>query len=766
MFQAVLVIFLMVSHVQALEMSKRDFCLSQAEAQNYQSPQKFKVVGAVSHPALITTVAKLVDEFEIAGPLIFHFTDYVGPKKVWSLPLSDGKHIYFAKNAVDLLLGIELQKIADEVCRPEWTGRKTFTVTYTNTVMEQFLRHAATKESLEKVLMKRTGWKLRSVPGEKHYEEEQEFRTEELVTLVKQLMDIPADVFKKMKIKKVTRWRYGAAMPIKTAKAIYYVQEQKLQFSDAALMDNGTDIYGEGTILHEMGHAFWYGVSESTKDKFTGISWVKQNNKWERLSGTSDGFITDYAMTSPEEDFAEHFSAYMHQPELLERRASRKKGYFEDEVFTDASFFSTVAENAKVKIDSPNPDTKDPWLLTELTSSFKAVATPRNDGSKITDVSLVIDNAMDDISGISPSLHSFVHKENDQYRIIIKLTPEIQSDSTYRLIGSFVTDPGKLAPGYYQSSTFGLEDMAGNTKFYDPKGIPDLYIDGNLSVETRKRLELDVAQIKLEPAPVKNGYHGVITSLPIAMQEDFNTIHLTWEFSALEGKTVHVCKKKKFMDYEVPCLLTGKTGENIKILSYFHKQYPRSAVKLANIYIEHKGTSQSAKSSDDYIIPQGLPNASTTVDSGAKELSLIDLEVNQMKLQALTRENDDGGDQNIQVTVPIQNSDSGKFYIMSKVRSPTGKGILGIVTERMQKDYEVIQLGEQKFIKFTIPLRKNPEDGVYILESFEVRTEYERPFNPSLPLDQNKLTVKKIKLLERGIRRTFTISDDKIINLN
>ena len=68
-------------------------------------------------------------------------------------------------------------------------------------------------------------------------------------------------------------------------------------------------------------------------------------------------------------------------------------------------------------------------------------------------------------------------------------------------------------------------------------------------------------------------------------------------------------------------------------------------------------------------------------------------------------------------------------------------------------------------LKYTIPLKKNPEDGVYIVESFELSTKYPHPYPLILPLDQNGVSVRKIKLLERGIKRTFTISDDKIISL-
>lgn len=752
----------------ALHMSKSDFCLSQEVAEEVKVKNRFTVEGKAPHPVLISTVSRLMEEFNIPGPLIFHFTDYVGPRKVWSLKLSSGHHVYFSRNAIDLLLGIELQKVAEEVCRPEFTGSKSFTVSYTNTVMEQFLRNAASDDSLRKTLEKKTGWKLRREPGEEYYNEEQEFRTEELVTLIKQLMDIPTEVFKKMKLKNVTRWRIGAPLPIKTANAIYYVKDQVIQFGDGAFMDNKQDVYGEGTVLHEMGHAYWYGIPEARREKFINMSWVKKDKEWVKKAPGSDGFITEYSMTNPEEDFAEHFSAFMHNPEFLKRRAMAKNNYFEDNVFTDATFFSTVAENAKVRITSPTPDTKDPWLENDVIFRHLTEAKVREDGSKITDINVVVDKAYDDISGIASTLQSYEHTKNNEYRIIVKLEPERRPDGTWTLKGNYVTNPKELAPGMYRPSTFALKDNAGNTQYYESERLPDVFIDGLLSVEKVPAPEIDLSKINISHAPVINGYPGVIVTLPIPWKEDLDSIHYHWEYEAVQQKTVHVCNPsgKVYRD-DAPCFLTGKPGENIKLQGYFFKEYPSSTVKLASFSLHYKGTETKSKASHDYIVPQNLSNASIYIETPTQVMRIHDLDVNQMKLKAVTKSNREGGDQNIEVTVPLTNRDAGKFYIYNTVRSPTGKNVLSIATENDSKaGHRIEVVGGVHYLTYTIPLKKNPEDGVYIIESFELKTEFERPFNPGLPLDHNDVAVRKIKLLERGIKRTFTITDDKVTNLN
>jgi hypothetical protein len=102
------------------------------------------------------------------------------------------------------------------------------------------------------------------------------------------------------------------------------------------------------------------------------------------------------------------------------------------------------------------------------------------------------------------------------------------------------------------------------------------------------------------------------------------------------------------------------------------------------------------------------------------------------------------------------------------VRSPSGVKVSTLVTESLRKKYEVQTIQGVEYLNFHLPLKKNPEEGEYIVESFELRTKHSKtkPRNPHLPLDLDGLAVQKIKLLERGIKKTFTISDEKIIRHN
>ena len=760
--------FFLVLSAHAFEMTKDVFCLDQKIVQLKQTEQNFRVEGLVPNQALLGAVSRLIEEFHVQGPLVLHFTNEVGPRKVWSLALYKEKHIYFAKNAVDLLLGLELEKIATEVCRPEWTGKKTFEVVYTNTVLEQFLRHTGSKESLAQVLEEKTGWSLRSLPSEIHFEQEQEFRTEELITIIKQLVDLPASVFKQMKLKKITRWRHGAPLPIPEAKAIYFENEQKIIYGDGALMDESADMFGEGTVLHELGHAYWFGVKTDLKEKFTGLSWTKSKDNWVMKNDSGVGFVTSYAMTSPEEDFADHFSAYVNRPEWLKRKALKKHEFFHSAVFTDSTYFTTVAKNAKVKIDSPIPDTKDPWLLGDLAQSYKVKTVVLDPKTKIAEINVEIAGAVDDISGIAPTLFTYEHIENDNFKVFVNLVPELQPDGSSTLKAKVLTDPKKLAPGQYRPNTLNLQDKAGNNQFYATKALANLELPGFLSLNQIEKDVLDPYQIKIEQAPIIQGYSGLIVTLPIPLRENLEIIHLKWEFKDLEGKTVNVCmNNRRVAKNEIPCFIGQEVGKPIKIQSYFYKEYPSSLVKLASMTLRYKASETATKTDHDFIIPVNVSNASATITTGNSILQRLDLDVNKMKLSAVSQANEEGGDQNIEVMVPLQNRPAGQFNLLTTIRSPTGKQILHIVRENSPtKKFEIVNIDGVDFVKFLVALKKNPEDGEYMIEGFELKTDYERPRNPYLPLDHNGLSVNKIKLIERGIRKSFTITNDKITQLH
>ena len=81
-----------------------------------------------------------------------------------------------------------------------------------------------------------------------------------------------------------------------------------------------------------MGHAFWYGLPSDIQDRYRELSWRKRSGDWVSKADSSN-FISAYATENPEEDFAEHFSAFIHMNERLKAMAKDKWKFFKDILF-------------------------------------------------------------------------------------------------------------------------------------------------------------------------------------------------------------------------------------------------------------------------------------------------------------------------------------------------------------------------------------------------------------------------------------------------
>jgi WXG100 family type VII secretion target len=80
----------------------------------------------------------------------------------------------------------------------------------------------------------------------------------------------------------------------------------------------------KGTIAHEVGHNVYYNVIPE-----------KARNDWDALSNGSKNteYVSDYARTNVEEDFAETYRAYMLDPGKLKSASKEKYEFMRDRVF-------------------------------------------------------------------------------------------------------------------------------------------------------------------------------------------------------------------------------------------------------------------------------------------------------------------------------------------------------------------------------------------------------------------------------------------------
>ncbi|MBY0555390.1 hypothetical protein K2P97_12730 [bacterium] len=709
--------------------------------------QKISYSGSKIQWALLNYISNIFEEFKISGPVALFFKNEPGPKKLSRTDTPSGPVIFVTADAEDMLFGPQLAKYRLQACSDKAPkGDIQFVVSFSNTVFEQLLRALANKDQVSAHLTKKTGWQILNVSSPI----ERPFRLEELITIEKQIIDIPPDVFKKLQIKQLARQQYGAKLPIETASAMYFVKEQKILFADSAFIDN-VEIYGEGTVLHEMGHAYWYGQQESFKDEFIDISWKKFAGSHVLKNKFSTGFVSEYAMKSPEEDFAEHFSAFINQPEWLKTKAPSKFAFFKKQIFPDVEYFTNSAANAKIYVESENPDTKPPWLGRDLKSLFTQKSTADDKTQSPYKVSLRIDDARDDISGFDKILVTLEHIEDSNSKVFFNLAPTGADNTNTPLEGETEVDPDKIPDGAYHVSTIALTDRAKNTTYYKTNDIPNIYLKGNLGAKKRTKPYIDLAKIKINPQPAYEGHQGVEIVIPTPHQQGLNSVHLNWDIKAMDHPTVNVCAGHSTQN----CFLSSPGDPEIKIRSYFWKEYAAGTINLTHLTFIYDADKVYGKETFRFPITQQIGFSHNT---GRSKASLLDLNVNQMKLAVEKGQNKNGGDTSINFSLPITEVEYDDYNIMVAIMNPSGKRILHIATKNNSK----IVAGN---IVFNFPLFINQEQGEYIIESFEVKTEFKRPQSIAILMDLGHAANIKIKLKERGIRKTFRIKDDRSVVL-
>ncbi|MNL61652.1 hypothetical protein D3C87_1856070 [compost metagenome] len=100
------------------------------------------------------------------------------------------------------------------------------------------------------------------------------------------------------------------------------------------------------TLIHETAHALSDHQLQNIelKPEWMGLS------RWIHREGTSlvsarganrQDFVSDYAMSSPREDFAESFTAYIYEPQLLLRQNPAKYQFLKEIIFKGRDFLST-----------------------------------------------------------------------------------------------------------------------------------------------------------------------------------------------------------------------------------------------------------------------------------------------------------------------------------------------------------------------------------------------------------------------------------------
>jgi|GEM_PF-5490560 len=401
-------------------------------------------------------------------PIHLHATKKTGARKVWvrdrANPAESGViDLYFAKDAGKGLFskGQRQQTLLED-------GRTEIIHEYSSDLTLQLNEILYPIPELQRILLERyhirTDCAGVSDPCDS-------FKKKEYLAILGILHDLPPVILQTFKLKRMIRFPDGVSNILEVNAAAVYSGDGTIRVTSRAFDEEG-DRLGEGTLTHEIGHAVWFGLPTGIRESFIAISWKRDGKTGEvRLKSGSGGFISEYSISKPEEDFAEHFSAYFSRPESLKHLAPAKWEWLKQSVFIDTEYFSTAAENARTFVIPEAPDTKAPRFLGSVSKSIE-VNTEVLDPNRV-QLTVRLKGLVDDVSGFSWAELTFRSDPGPgetqiEYEIDVAAFECTQKNPDEYVLSQTLMR-SDLPPGSLILNHLRLKDLAGNQDFYFPE---------------------------------------------------------------------------------------------------------------------------------------------------------------------------------------------------------------------------------------------------------------------------------------------------------
>lgn len=445
----------------------------------------------------------------VFSPLYLHALPNSSPKLV----RKEGDNLYFSKNAGDRIINNTFGKfLFDEFSQStELPDEMTVTFEYSNKLYDQLNEVMLTAQNIKDFIGTHMGVTFKLEKTDPLYKDTQSFIREELLILLKQILDMPFHLRDSMTLKKIVRMGPGYQPPnaSEPVKATYNPHTQTIQFMDPTFDELDGDSRGETTILHEMAHAvwsplstsLWYGLPLSVQQEYAKLS-------WDGGTKISDEFITEYSASEVTEDFAEHVAFYIDNSEKLKQETPGKFQWLKKYIFFNVEYFTDSADNIKIFVPSEFEDSKPPYFINSPGESVKFfVQEILSDKVKLT---IEIEGLFDDISGVK-GISIPLEFKDDYFRIGVSSVDKYPCP----LLASFLrvcviedkNRPGRyviqkeidrdiIYSGFYTIQSISVEDYAGNLKTFwshleneteDKSGNATVLLPGKMKESTSKK---------------------------------------------------------------------------------------------------------------------------------------------------------------------------------------------------------------------------------------------------------------------------------------
>ena len=716
---------------------------------------------------------------------------YARNREAFPMVEVDGQNIYFSKNAGNKLITNRFRDIIQSV-EIAAMDKIQLTFEYNNKLYFQMNEALLSSEDIKSFITAHTGVTFKLEPTDPyyflHYEQTQDFTRNELLMILEQFLDLPPHIRDSLSLKKIIRATSDFKTISHPPSGLYVPATQTVFLLDGAFTFQDDNKKGEGTFLHEIGHALWGfgvwgGLPEEAKEAYKSLSW--EGNLQPQI--INNDFITDYSTTNVHEDFAEHFSAYINNSKLLQNQTPKKYEWFKKYIFVNTEYFNDASmDNLKTFVHSDLQDTSSPYFTRLPNESIRVNIKKTVTGEPVIQVEM--HNLFDDISGIEEicmNFHLVQFFSNDEkdfisvcrdsfndsfesslkyYSCYNQTLPSDNSDDCnlfnsnkpgwYLLTKSIETDD--YYPGIYQARSINITDKSGNKKYIYSQ-LEDITID---LPGTRKKEEDEEEEELLshtEKQTVKkntelvesrtlSGDTLIYMLIPNILPS--STKNISIELSGLNTErklTYHISLRhlneiqKQFEAMSKP--QNYKHTDRISLPIVIPKELPSETYQVSNLFANDRDKKESK-----------IQLSHTTFDhtSHQADLTLPQAVVEDIKLTVLKGENTQGGDTSIHIEVPFEGieHDLLKYYSnMILMDMPQG----GICHAR-------VITSSKTLVTAQCDLKPYHQQGEYIL-SFVTHIEQHDMFSDHITgwqMTGDEYFYEE-RLSERNIRKTITI---------
>lgn len=269
-------------------------------------------------------------------------------------------NLYFSRNAGDHTITKSVQQVMDAVFnQEELPDQIRMTFEYNNELYAQLNEIVLSSEDIKNFMNRHSGL----VFVDESMDNAKSFSRTELLMVLKQYLDLPVHIRDNLALKKVIRVESSFSIMniFAVVRGTYTSLTETITLTDSAFKKINTDDQGEEIFLHEIGHALWgksiwKGLSSEAKKEYEKLSWQGGEQ-------INDEFISNYSATNIQEDFAEHFSAYIHNGEQLKHEVEAKYQWLKEHIFLNVEYIPGVAGHLKIFVESEHGDTTPPYFV-------------------------------------------------------------------------------------------------------------------------------------------------------------------------------------------------------------------------------------------------------------------------------------------------------------------------------------------------------------------------------------------------------------------